>query len=75
MKEINIDKLKEQTAQYAIDHVTDILKIADPLSKRHLVANRVSIDCIYKLSPNELIRLDEVLGNLEKNPNYGMNHK
>lgn len=51
--------------------VADILTVADPLSKRHLVANKVAIDCIRPLSHDELYRLDGVLADLEKNPNLG----
>ena len=51
--------------------VADVLKVADPLSKRHLVANKVAIDCIRPLSHDELYRLDGVLADLEKNPNLG----
>ena len=46
--------------------VADILKIADPLSKRHIVASRVTIDCIHALNHEELHRLDDVLYDLEK---------
>ena len=163
MKEINIDKLKEQTAQYAIDHVTgrgththiaflrdsfnklcaamganewkpedigfdldtvvkalkaepwvkdiaaksagqrtredmlriarnfirkywsvnekptvtlkdvnDILNVINPFSRRLVVANRVSIDCLKKIPSHKIHRLDEILGNLARNPNYGI---
>ncbi len=54
--------------------VADVLRVADPLSKRHLVANKVAIECIRPLSHDELYRLDGVLADLEKNPNYGMNN-
>lgn len=60
-------KLEEVTAK----DVADILTVADPLSKRHLVANKVAIDCIRPLSHDELYRLDGVLADLEKNPNLG----
>lgn len=54
--------------------VADVLKVADPLSRRHLVANRVAIDCISGLTHDELHRLDGVLKDLERNPNIGMSN-
>ncbi len=51
-------------------NVADILKVADPLSHRHIVAQKVAIDCIHALDHDELERLDKVLWEIEKNPNY-----
>lgn len=51
--------------------VADVLKVADPLSHRHLVAQKVAIDCIYALDNDELLQLDGVLSDLEKNPDLG----
>lgn len=51
--------------------VADVLKVADPLSHRHLVAQKVAIDCIYALDNDELQQLDGVLADLEKNPDLG----
>ena len=51
--------------------VADVLKVADPLSRRHLVAQKVAIDCIYALDNEELQQLDGVLADLEKNPDLG----
>lgn len=51
--------------------VADVLKVADPLSRRHLVAQKVAIDCIYALDNDELQQLDGVLADLEKNPDLG----
>ena len=49
-------------------HVADILKVADPLSHRHLVGQKVAIDCIHALDKDQLQRLDSVLRDLEMNP-------
>lgn len=51
--------------------VADVLKIADPLSKRHLVGQKVAIDCIHALNQEQLHRLDDILRDLEKNPDLG----
>ena len=52
-------------------HVADVLKVADPLSHRHLVGQKVAIDCIHALDKEQLQRLDGVLRYLEMNPNLG----
>ncbi len=52
-------------------HVADVLKVADPLSHRHLVGQKVAIDCIHALDNDQLHRLDDILRDLEKNPNLG----
>lgn len=49
--------------------VADVLKVADPLSHRHIVANRVAIDCIHALTHDELYDLDGILKDLEREPN------
>ena len=51
--------------------VADVLKVADPLSKRHLIGQKVAIDCIHALTDAELQRLDGILRDIEKNPDYG----
>ena len=51
--------------------VADVLKVADPLSKRHLVGQKVAIDCIHALNQEQLHRLDSILRDLEKNQDYG----
>ena len=56
-------------------HVADVLKVADPLSHRHLVGQKIAIDCIHALNHEQLHRLDDILRDLEKNPNYGKNLK
>ena len=52
-------------------HVADVLKVANPLSHRHLVGQKVAIDCIHALDQEQLHRLDNILRNLEKNPYLG----
>lgn len=51
--------------------VADVLKVADPLSHRHLVGQKIAIDCIHALNQEQLHQLDMVLRDLEKNPDYG----
>ena len=51
--------------------VADVLKVADPLSHRHLVGQKIAIDCIHALNQEQLHQLDTVLRDLEKNPNRG----
>lgn len=50
-------------------HVVDVLKVADPLSHRHLVGQKVAIDCIHALDYEQLQQLDKVLDEIVKNPN------
>ena len=52
--------------------VNDILNVINPFSRRLVVANRVSIDCLKKIPSHKIHRLDEILGNLARNPNYGI---
>ena len=52
-------------------NVADVLKVADPYSHRHLIGQKVAIDCIHALDQEQLQRLDDVLRDLEKNPNLG----
>lgn len=52
-------------------HVADVLKVANPLSHRHLVGQKVAIDCIHALNQEQLHCLDDILRDLEKNPNLG----
>jgi len=49
-------------------HVADVLKVADPLSHRHIVAQKVAIDCIHALDKEQLQQLDKVLEDIAKNP-------
>lgn len=58
-----------QPEEVTTKNVADVLKVADPLSHRHLVGQKVAIDCIHALDNGQLQRLDEILRDLEKNPN------
>ena len=49
-------------------HVADVLKVADPLSHRHLVGQKVAIKCIHALDKEQLQRLDGILRDIEMNP-------
>lgn len=60
-----------QPEEVTTKNVADVLKVADPLSHRHLVGQKVAIDCIHALDKGQLQRLDEILRDLEKNPNLG----
>lgn len=60
-----------QPEEVTTKNVADVLKVADPLSHRHLVGQKVAIDCIHALDNEQLQRLDEILRDLEKNPNLG----
>lgn len=51
--------------------VAQLLNFADPYSHRHIVGQKVAIECIHALSHEELQRLDDVLREIEKNPDYG----
>ncbi len=55
--------------------IADVLKVADPISHRHLVGQRVAIDCIRALDSSQLHRLDDVLRDLEMNPNLGKSNQ
>lgn len=58
-------------AEVTSKDVADVLKVADPLSRRHLVAQKVAIDCIHALDKNQLDRLDKELDGIVRNPNIG----
>lgn len=58
-------------SQVTSKDVADILKVANPLSHRHLVGQKVAIDCIHALNQQQLQRLDDILRDIEKNPEYG----
>ena len=60
-----------QPEEVTTKDVADVLKVADPISKRHLIGQKVAIDCIHALNDAELHRLDGILRDLEKNPDYG----
>ena len=60
-----------QPEEVTTKNVADVLKVADPLSHRHLVGQKIAIDCIHALNQEQLQQLDAVLRDLEKNPNLG----
>ncbi len=59
-------------AEVTSKDVADILKVADPLSHRHLVGQKVAIACIHALTNHQLEKLDEVLRELAMNPTLGI---
>ena len=65
---------KEPWVVVTTKHVADVLKVADTLSHRHLVGQKVAIDCIHALDKEQLQRLDCVLRDLEMNPNLGQSN-
>lgn len=95
MNEKKIEQLKEQTAKYAIEHITGngmhtgIAWLRDSfndycesikttgvniseennIAHRHLLAQKVAIDCIHALNHDQLQQLDKVLDEIVKNPN------
>ena len=64
----------EQKQRITVKDINNVLKVADPLSHRHLVAQSVAIDCIHALDNEGLKRLDVVLQDLEKNPHIGQSN-
>ena len=60
-----------QPEEVTSKHVADVLKVADPLSHRHLVGQKVAIDCIHALSHEQLQQLDTVLNDIARNPSEG----
>ena len=57
-----------QPEEVTSTHVADVLKFADPYSHRHLLAQKVAIDCIHALNHEQLQQLDAVLNEIVKNP-------
>ena len=50
-------------------NVADVLRVADPHSRRHIIAQRVVIDCIHRIQTNgQLRRLDRLMDALATNP-------
>lgn len=49
-------------------HVADVLKVANPLSHRHLVGQKVAIECIHALNQEQMQCLDDILRDIEMNP-------
>ena len=58
-----------QPEEVTSKHVADVLLVANPLSHRHLLAQKVAIDCIHALNAEQLQRLDMELDEIVKNPN------
>ena len=58
----------EQKQRITVKDINDVLKVADPLSHRHIVAQKVAIDCIHALNHAQLQQLDKVLDDIVKNP-------
>lgn len=53
--------------------VSDVLRVADPLSRRHILAQRVVIECIrYLKTEDQLRRLDFLMDALANNPRLEM---
>jgi len=57
-----------QPKEVTTKHVADVLKVANPLSHRHLLAQKVAVDCIHALDKEQLQQLDKVLEDIVKNP-------
>ena len=57
-----------QPEEVTTKHVADVLKVANPLSHRHLLAQKVAIDCIHALNSEQLQQLDKVLEDIVNNP-------
>lgn len=55
--------------------VADVLRVADPLSHRHLLAQKVAIDCIHALNNEQLQQLDEVLDDIARNPEQSQSRR
>lgn len=76
-KQMNDRVVKEFIAKYWVlskeeittQMVADVLRVADPLSRRHVLAQRVVIECIHELKKEEqLRRLDSIMDSLATNP-------
>lgn len=48
--------------------VSDVLLVADPLSHRHILAQKIAIDCIHALDRNQMAELDKVLAEIAMHP-------
>lgn len=48
--------------------VAQLMDFADPLSHRHLVGQKVAIDCIHALNHEQLQQLDKVLDDIVQDP-------
>lgn len=75
----DINKLRKAVANYWSYEPSEIedadiecvLHVADPHSHRHILAQKVAIDCIHALNHEQLQQLDKILDDLAKNPKYG----
>lgn len=65
----------EQKQRITVKDINDILMVVNPLSHRHLVGQKVAIDCIHALDNDQMQRLDGILRDLEKNPNLGQSQR
>jgi len=75
--QMNVRVVEEFIAKYWVlskeeittQMVADVLRVADPLSRRHILAQRVVIECIHDLhTEQELKRLDILMSELATNP-------
>ena len=75
--QMNVRVVEEFIAKYWVlskeeittQMVADVLRVADPLSRRHILAQRVVIECIHDLKTEEqLRRLDRLMDQLATNP-------
>lgn len=75
--QMNVRVVEEFIAKYWVlskeeittQMVADVLRVADPLSRRHILAQRVVIECIHDLhTEQELKRLDIMMSELATNP-------
>jgi hypothetical protein len=75
--QMNVRVVEEFIAKYwtmpkdeiTTKNVGDVLRVADPLSRRHILAQRVVIECIHDLKTEaQLRRLDKIMDHLATNP-------
>lgn len=76
-KEMHIRVVEDFISKYwfvrkneiSFQDVLDVLRVADPLSRRHILAQRVVIECIHDLKTEaQLRRLDRLMDALATNP-------
>jgi len=79
--QMNVRVVEEFIAKYWVlskeeittQMVADVLRVADPLSRRHILAQRVVIECIrYLKTEDQLRRLDFLMDALANNPRLEM---
>ena len=75
--QMNVRVVEEFVAKYwtlpkeeiTTKNVADVLRVGDPLSRRHILAQRVLIECIHDLKTEaQLRRLDKIMDQLATNP-------